>query len=148
VAKKRDETTAGKLSAQLWSALGYLAKKRTKRELLDASTKIDVIIEGKVGRSKICEHVVGVLEVAADSQRASTEACDATHLIALLLRVISPNADKVKKSIADYHAEHKVLPEASADELANAKQFQQLLRSHVIKPVAGAITFEVSAETR
>lgn len=147
MAKKRDEATAGKLSAQLWTALGYLAKKRTKRELLDDSTKIDVLIEGKVGRSKICEHVVGVLEVAADSQRASSEACDATHLIALLLRN-ALDAATLKKQIADYHAKNKSLPECTAAELADAKQFQQLLRSHEMKPVAGAITFEVPAETR
>jgi hypothetical protein len=144
---KRDATAAGKLSAQLWAALGYLAGKRKNRDLIDTKpTRVDVIIEGKIGRSKICEHVVGVLSLGQATQRASTEAADTNHLVALLLRVC-PDEAAAKKSIAEYHAKHKRLPDATEAEIEAAKQFLALLRSHVVKPVAGAITFEVSAET-
>ena len=144
---KRDATAAGKLSAQLWAALGYLAGKRKNRDLIDPKpTRVDVIIEGKVGRSKICEHVVGVLALGQPGQRASTEAANVPHLVALLLRTCADEA-QVKKSIAEYHAKHKDLPEATEAEIEAAERFLALLRSHVTKPVAGSITFEVSAET-
>ncbi len=143
---KRTAHAAGKLSAHLWAALGYLASKRKARDLLDASTRIDVVIEGKVGRSKICEHVVGLLELGQPTQRAASEACDVDHVVALLLRVC-PDDAQVKKSIAEFHAANKRLPDATAEEIKAAKQWLALLRSHQMKPVAGAITFEVLAET-
>lgn len=153
---KRDATAAGKLSAQLWAALGYLAGKRKNRDLIDAKpTRVDVIIEGKVGRSKICEHVVGVLALGQPGQRAATEACDLVHLVALLLAEL-PDRDKFKKVVAEFHAENKRLPglppnpdgsDGCDQWIANTEQWLSLLRSHRMKPVAGAITFEVSAET-
>lgn len=158
MAKKRSAEVAGKLSAILWTALGYLAKKRTNRDLLDPETRVDVVIEGKVGRSKICEHVVGVLRVAPDSQRASTSACDAVHLIGLLLAEM-PNEEaraKFKRVVAEFHAENKRLPSLppNADGspgfdqwIQSTKEFMSLLRSHEMADVAGAITFEISAET-
>jgi hypothetical protein len=157
MAKKKPADVAGKLSAILWTALGYLAKKRTKRELLDAETRVDVVIEGKVGRSKICEHVVGVLRVAEDSQRASSKACDTVHLIGLLLAEM-PSEEaraKFKKTVAEFHAENKRLPDlpknAGGDGFdewtKSTEQFLALLRSHEMTDVAGSITFEVSAET-
>ena len=157
MAKKRAADVAGKLSAILWTALGYLAKKRTNRDLLDPETRVDVIIEGKVGRSKICEHVVGVLRVAPDSQRASSAACDTVHLVGLLLAEM-PSEEaraKFKKTVSEFHAENKRLPdlpknvdgEGFDDWLRATKDFMSLLRSHEMTDVAGAITFEVSAET-
>lgn len=157
MAKKRAADVAGKLSSILWTALGYLAKKRSNRELLDPETRVDVIIEGKVGRSKICEHVVGVLRVAPDSQRASTSACDNVHLVGLLLAAMPSEEARArfKKSVAEFHAENKRLPdlpknaegEGFDEWLKSTKEFMSLLRSHEMTNVAGAITFEVSAET-
>ena len=107
---------------------------------------MDVVIEGKVGRSKICEHVVGVLELGKPGQRGSNEAADVDHVVALLLRVC-PDEAAARKSIAEDHAKNKRLPYATKAEIESAKQFLALLRSHVISPVAGAVTFQVSAET-
>lgn len=156
MAKKRDATAAGKLSAQLWAALGYLAGKRKNRDLIDDKpTRVDVLIEGKVGRSRVCEHVVGVLQLGKPGQRASSAACDMVHLIGLLLAEL-PDRDKFKKTVAEFHAKNKRLPDLpkNADDsdgfdqwIKSTEQFLALLRSHGMKAVAGAITFEVSAET-
>jgi hypothetical protein len=145
---KRDAATAGKLSAQLWAALSYLGKKRADRDQIPlGSTSVDVLIEGRIGRAKISEHVVGRLDVGGPTQAAASEAADADHLIAILLDAIPDAADR-QQAIAKFHAANKFLPSIDPAKVEAAKAWRALLRSHTTKTKAGAITFEVSAETR
>lgn len=145
---KRTEAEAGKLSAILWAGLGYLAKKREKRDLIPpGDTRVDVLIEGRVGRSKICEHVVGRLHLAAPTQSASSSAADAAHVVALLLAAV-PEAAELQQSIAKFHAANKTLPSIDPAAIEAARAWLSLLRSHVPTTKAGALTFEVSKETR
>ena len=77
------------------------------------------------------------------------------HLVGLLLSQL-PNRDEFKKTIAEFHAENKRLPDLpkNADGsdgfdqwLGSTKQWLALMRSHSMTDVAGAITFQVSTET-
>lgn len=142
---KRPADTAAQLSAILWGALGYLAKKRANKSLLtigDAS-KVDVLIEGKIGRKTISERVCGSLKLNADGSRASMESADPVHVVALLLAKL-PDDNAREAAIADIIAEKerkKRLPAITAEQLDHAKQFLLRLRSSTTTKVSGALVF-------
>jgi uncharacterized low-complexity protein len=147
---KRPADTAAQLSAILWSALGYLAKKRANKSLLTVgpATKVDVLIEGKVGRKKISERVCGELKLNADTSRAETAAADASHVVALLLLKL-PDETARAQAIADIIAakeSKKGLPAVTPEQLDNAAQFLTRLRSSTTKKVSGSQVFTLAAK--
>lgn len=145
---KRPADTAAKLSTILWAALGYLAKKRTDKTLIPVGkgTKVNVTIEGTVGRAKICERLSGVLELSPDGSRA--KACDApaAQVVALLLRSLPDDAARAKATAAIVAEKErtKQLPNVTAAELDHAKQFLTRLRSSTTQKVAGALVFALA----
>ena len=143
----RSADTAAKLSSILWGALGYLSKKRTKRNLITVGdeTKVDVTITGTVGRSQIEERVTGTLTLSAD-QTTATSSIDTDAIVAILLQHV-PNKAFVMKQITETKEKTKALPVVTAEQRAEAKQFTTRLRSSTSKVKAGAMAFAIAGET-
>jgi hypothetical protein len=142
----RSADSAAKLASILWGALGYLAKKRTKRNLITVGeeTKVDVMITGTVGRCKIEEHVTGTLKLSPD-QTTSTSTIDSDAIVAILLQHV-PNKAFVMKQITETKETTKSLPVVTTEQRAEAKQFLTRLRSSTSKTKAGAMAFAIAGE--
>lgn len=147
--KKRAADTAAKLSAVLWGALGYLAKKRSDNTLLDAGqeTKIDVTITGKIGRKAICERVAGKLSLGQDSQRASQKSAPPAHVAALLLAALPDDRTRatVMEAIVTDKERTSRLPPVTTEQLDQADQFLKRLRSSTITRTGGSLVFQLAA---
>lgn len=144
---KRPADTAAQLSAILWGALGYLAKKRANKSLLSVGpeTKVDVLIEGKIGRKTISERVCGSLKLNADGSRASQSAADPVQVVALILAKFPDDASResVIAELVKAKESKKGLPVVAPDELDRAEQFLKRLRSSTTTKVAGAVVFSL-----
>lgn len=142
----RSADTAAKLTSILWAALGYLAKKRTKRDLITVGddTKVDVTITGTVGRSKIEEHVTGMLTLSPD-QTTATSSIDIDAVVAVLLEHV-PNKAFICKKIIETKEQTKALPVVTAEQRTEAKQLLTRLRSSTPAVKAGAMAFAIAGE--
>jgi hypothetical protein len=141
---KRTADASAKLSSILWGALGYLSKKRTKRDLIAVgeSTKVDVTITGTIGRAKIEEHVSGSLSLSPD-QTTATSTIDADAIVALLLAKV-PDKAAAMQEITAAKEKTKSLPAVTKLQRDEAKQWLARLRSSKPKVKAGAMVFALS----
>jgi FtsZ-binding cell division protein ZapB len=141
---KRSADASAKLSSLLWSALGYLSKKRVKRDLITAgeSTKVDVLISGTIGRSKIEERVNGSLTLSED-QTTATSTLDTDAIVALLLAKLDSKA-AVMQEVTSVKESTKALPAVSDEQREEAKQWLARLRSSKMQTKAGAMVFAIA----
>ncbi|QDV26920.1 hypothetical protein [Aureliella helgolandensis] len=144
---KRSADTAANLSTILWAALGFLAKKRTDKSLLpvETPTKVDVTIEGKIGRKQICERVIGYLNLGTDGQRSATSAADPVRVTALLLaQVPTEKRAEVIAGIIAVKESTSQLPSVHETYIEQADQFLKRLRSSTMATVKGSVTFALN----
>lgn len=136
-----------KLSSHLWAALGYLAKKRTDRELITegSSTVIDVAITGKVGRSSITQVIAGKLQLGKSSMRASSEAAPTNQVVALCLQALPDDQARAKFIERTIQAKEKagVLPAVPEPLIKTVEAFLTRLRSSSESKKAGDLRFDL-----
>jgi hypothetical protein len=138
---KRDTTTQLKLTAILWAALGYFAKKSVNRDdiPISESTRVDVTIEGKIGRSKISERLCCDLVRNPDTSRASSSGAPMPELIAYLFDQFDETRRyQIQQDVLDYWEAGATVP-VPAEAVTATKNWLSQLRTKSEQPVAGAI---------
>jgi hypothetical protein len=86
----------GLQEAILWGALGYLAGKRSNRDLLadGCSHHVTIDIVGKIDRSKVDTEVNGFLEVGHPQPSSSSEYLPMETVIAVILQELDAPAQE------------------------------------------------------
>lgn len=139
---KRDTSTQLKLTAILWAALGYFAKKSVNRDdiPISESTRVDVMIEGKIGRSKICERLCCDLVRNPDTSRAASSAAPMPELLAYVFDQIDEKRRyEIQQDLLDYWEAGATVPSVPAESVTAVKNWLSQLRTKGEQPVAGAI---------
>lgn len=142
----RTANAAAVINSKLWCALGYLAGKRSDRELIEPGAyKTRLNISGLIDGKKVADDIAGQLMLGQPSTRASSTAAPVDHVVAMVLAALPDEEARHKLMLrAELHfAEHQCLipvPEASIE---TAKLWLARLRSHKTASVSGSLTFQL-----
>lgn len=141
-ADSKAEKTASRLSI-LWAALGYFAKKRTVRELIPVGedTKVDVTIEGKIGRAKVSERLVCTLRQSPEQTAAAIKAASLANVVAYLLsRFETADRYAIAGELAAAWSKSQTVPDVDEAIAAETKKLLEGLRTKQTTTKAGNLT--------
>lgn len=142
----RTADAAAILNSKLWCSLGYLAGKRSDRDLLEpgdyrSRIGISAVIDGK----KVSDELVGSLVLGQPSQRASSSAAPVDHVVACVLAALPDEEARHKfmQRVESYFLEHGCLVPIPDSAIETAKLWLARLRSHRTTTVSGTLTFQI-----
>jgi plasmid stabilization system protein ParE len=137
-----------KLDAALFATLEYLARKRTRRDLLDVGEqRVTLDITGTVGRSMVNQQFSGRLVVSPDQTAASSSAPDTGHLIAWLLdQFDAADRSQILVALPKEFEELGAMPPIGQAIMADALDLLKRLRSATMQSRRGAVVFALDTE--
>lgn len=131
----------------VWAALGYLAKKRTARELLIPGTsKISVNIQATInGRQKYSDSILGGLVVAPDGETTKSESPKIEQVVAMLLDFMpEPMQAEAMASIKGRWDSYRALPDVTVASAERAKAWLDSLKHSSKVAKSGDLKFLVA----
>lgn len=132
------------IAAAVWAALGKIAGKETRRELLAGGLEIglELEIKGLVDGQLFAQNVVGALSVGADTTRTSSSAPDRAKLVAWILSQLNTQTrEKILRELPEsFAAAGNKLPDVDPVLLEATEGMLGRLRAKVSQPVQGPLS--------
>lgn len=130
--------------AVLWAALGKVAAKEARRDLLreECSYPVNVIVTGRVVDVDVRKSIRADLTVGSEQTRASSRGPDNTHLLACILGKLNQKTrEKLCRDLPeDFLKAGESLPDVELSLHAMAKSLLSRLRSKQSTTVAGSVS--------